>query len=274
MKIFVCAKQVPDLTAGFAMNPDGTLDRSRMESVTNPDDLRATEAALVLKEQFGCSVTVVTMGPPQSEEMLRELLAMGADDAVLVTGRPFAGSDTYATARILAAALRTVGFGPEDVVLCGQQAIDGDTAQVGPELAEQLGIPQITFASAIDADEEGFTVRSLTDTGYRVVRAEAPCLICCMNSLNKPRYMPVSGIFSAYDKPLTILGPDELNADPPITAEDVGLPGSPTNSLVTFPPAKRKRGTFIDGSERTIAEQLAAILKENRLLSAEEGGAR
>ena len=266
MKIFVCAKQVPDTTSKVYVKPDGTLDRAKMRTVTNPDDLAATEAALVLKERFGATVTVVTMGPPRAEEMLYELLAMGADDAVLVTGRSFAGSDTYATSRILAAAIRTVGFGPSDLILCGQLSIDGDTAQVGPELAECLGIPQMTFATAIEAGTDALIVTGRTDTGTRKVRLPFPCLVACTKDSNTPRYPSVDGIFSAYGKPLTILDLDALSAGPRLTAEDIGLAGSPTNSLLTFAPAPKHRGTMLDGADRKTCETLASILAAKHLL--------
>jgi electron transfer flavoprotein alpha/beta subunit len=147
MKIIVCVKQVPDTSGKVAVNPDGTLDRASMQTITNPDDLNAVEAALKLRDETGCKVTVVTMGPPPAEGMLRELLAMGADEAVLVSGREFGGSDTYATSQILAAAVNKIGVEKDDIVMCGRQAIDGDTAQVGPQIAEKLHLPQVTYVA-------------------------------------------------------------------------------------------------------------------------------
>ena len=144
MKIIVCVKQVPDTSGKVAVNPDGTLDRASMQTITNPDDLNAVEAALTLKDETGCKVVVVTMGPPPAEGMLREILARGADEAVLVSGREFGGSDTYATSQILAAAINRIGVEQGDIIMCGRQAIDGDTAQVGPQIAEKLNIPQVT----------------------------------------------------------------------------------------------------------------------------------
>ncbi len=149
MKAIVCVKQVPDTSGKVAVNENGTLDRASMATITNPDDLAAVEAALRLKDQTGCEVVVVTMGPPPAEGMLRELLARGADKAVLVSGREFGGSDTFATSQILAAAVNKIGVGPEDIVFCGRQAIDGDTAQVGPQIAEKLHLPQVTYAGEI-----------------------------------------------------------------------------------------------------------------------------
>ena len=144
MKYIVCVKQVPDTSGKVAVKPDGTLDRASMATIINPDDKNAIEAALALKDQNGAEVIVVTMGPPPAEGMLREIMAMGADRAVLVSGREFGGSDTFATSQILAAAINKIGVEDDDIVLCGRQAIDGDTAQVGPQIAEKLNLQQTT----------------------------------------------------------------------------------------------------------------------------------
>ena len=146
MKILVTVKQVPDTSGKVAVNPDGTLDRASMQTLIHPDDLTAVEAALALKDELGCKVVAFTMGPPPAEGMLRELMAMGVDEGVLVTAREFGGSDTYATSQIIAAAIDTYGIEKDDVILAGRQAIDGDTAQVGPQIAEKLHLPQITYA--------------------------------------------------------------------------------------------------------------------------------
>ena len=164
MKAIVCVKQVPDTSGKVAVKADGTLDRASMATITNPDDLNALEAALKLKDATGCEVVVITMGPPPAEGMLRELLARGADKAVLVSGREFGGSDTFATSQILAAAVNKIGVGPEDVVFCGRQAIDGDTAQVGPQIAEKLHLPQVTYVADIQKDGNTLTVNSRTYT--------------------------------------------------------------------------------------------------------------
>ena len=160
MKAIVCVKQVPDTSGKVAVKPDGTLDRASMATITNPDDLNALEAALKLKDATGCEVVVVTMGPPPAEGMLRELLARGADRAVLISGREFGGSDTFATSQIIAAAVNKIGVGPEDIVFCGRQAIDGDTAQVGPQIAEKLHLPQVTYAADIQKDGDTVTVKA------------------------------------------------------------------------------------------------------------------
>ncbi len=195
MKAIVCVKQVPDTSGKVAVKADGTLDRASMATITNPDDLNALEAALKLKDATGCEVVVVTMGPPPAEGMLRELLARGADKAVLVSGREFGGSDTFATSQILAAAVNKIGVGPEDVVFCGRQAIDGDTAQVGPQIAEKLHLPQITYAADITKDGDTLTVKRMLEDGYRRVKVQTPCLLTCIKELNQPRYMSVNGIF-------------------------------------------------------------------------------
>ena len=166
MKIIVCVKQVPDTSGKVAVNPDGTLNRASMATITNPDDLNAVEAALTLKEQTGAEVVVVSMGPPPAEGMLREVIARGADRAVLVSAREFGGSDTYATSQILAAAINKIGVGEEDIVMCGRQAIDGDTAQVGPQIAEKLHLPQVTYAADIQKDGDTITVKMNEHVDY------------------------------------------------------------------------------------------------------------
>ena len=178
MKAIVCVKQVPDTSGKVSVKPDGTLDRASMATITNPDDLNALEAALKLKDATGCEVVVVTMGPPPAEGMLRELLARGADKAVLVSGREFGGSDTFATSQILAAAVNKIGVGPEDVVFCGRQAIDGDTAQVGPQVAEKLGLPQVTYAEDIlDITAGKITIKRRLERGIEVVECPVPCVV-------------------------------------------------------------------------------------------------
>ncbi len=174
MKAIVCVKQVPDTSGKVAVKEDGTMDRASMDTITNPDDLNAIEAALTLKDATGCEVVVVTMGPPPAEGMLRELLARGADNAVLVSAREFGGSDTFATSQILAAAIKKIGVGPEDVVFCGRQAIDGDTAQVGPQIAEKLHLPQVTYVADIQKDGNTLTVKRMLEDGYMSSRCRLP----------------------------------------------------------------------------------------------------
>ena len=238
MKIIVCVKQVPDTSGKVAVNPDGTLDRASMQTITNPDDLNAVEAALALKDETGCKVVVVTMGPPPAEGMLREILARGADEAVLVSGREFGGSDTYATSQILAAAINRIGVEPEDIIMCGRQAIDGDTAQVGPQIAEKLGLPQVTYAADIHKDGDCITVKRMLEDGYMTIKVKTPCLVTCIKELNEPRYMSIGGVFECYDKPMAVFDYEALKDDPLIDPTTIGLKGSPTNILTSYPPAK------------------------------------
>ena len=205
MKILVCVKQVPDTSGKVAVNEDGTLNRASMATITNPDDLNAVEAALQLKDETGAEVIVVSMGPAPAEGMLRELLARGADRAILVSAREFGGSDTYATSQILAAAIKKIGLEDEDVIFCGRQAIDGDTAQVGPQIAEKLGLPQVSYVADIHKEGEQITCKRMLEDGYMTIKVNTPCLLTCIKELNTPRYMSVSGVFECYSKPMTCL---------------------------------------------------------------------
>ena len=266
MKIIVCVKQVPDTSGKVAVNPDGTLDRASMQTITNPDDLNAVEAALKLKDETGCEVVVVTMGPPPAEGMLREILARGADEAVLVSGREFGGSDTYATSQILAAAINRIGVEKEDIIMCGRQAIDGDTAQVGPQIAEKLGLPQISYAAEIKKDGDTITVQRMLEDGYMTIKVQTPCLVTCIKELNEPRYMSVGGIFEAYSKPMEVFDYNALKDDPLIDATTIGLKGSPTNILTSFTPPQKGAGMMLEGDGKETCEQLAAILAKKHII--------
>ena len=264
MKILVCVKQVPDTSGKVAVNPDGTLNRASMQTIINPDDMNAVEAALKLKDELGCKVTVVTMGPPPAEGMLRELMAMGADDGYLVSAREFGGSDTYATSQILAAALDTIGLDDDDIVFCGRQAIDGDTAQVGPQIAEKLHLPQVTYVADIQKDGNSLTVKRMLEDGYMMVKVQTPCLLTCIKELNQPRYMSVNGIFTCYDKPMEVFDYNALNDDPLIEVDTIGLKGSPTNVFKSFTPPQKGAGTMLTGDDT--AAQLAGILAKKHLI--------
>ena len=266
MKIIVCVKQVPDTSGKVAVNPDGTLNRASMQTITNPDDMNAVEAALKLKDETGCKVIVVTMGPPPAAGMLRELLAMGADEAVLVSAREFGGSDTYATSQILAAAVNKIGVEADDVVLCGRQAIDGDTAQVGPQIAEKLHLPQVTYAADIQKDGETITVKRMLEDGYMTIKVKTPCLITCIKELNTPRYMSVSGVFEAYSKPLATYDYETLKDDPLIDATTIGLKGSPTNIFKSFTPPQKGAGMMLEGADKSTCEQLAESLAKKHII--------
>ena len=195
MKIIVCIKQVPDTAGGVKFNPDGTLDRAAMLTIMNPDDKAGLEAALRLKDQYGAEVTVLTMGLPKAGDTLREALAMGADNAVLVTDRCLGGADTWATSSTIAAAIREMG--EYDLIITGRQAIDGDTAQVGPQISEHLDIPVISYARKIEIEGDAVKVQRQYDDRYHVVKAQMPCLITCLAEINDPRYMTPGGIFDA-----------------------------------------------------------------------------
>ncbi len=266
MKIIVCVKQVPDTSGKVAVNPDGTLNRASMAAITNPDDLNAVEAALVLKEQTGAEVIVVSMGPPPAEGMLREIQARGVDRAVLVSGREFGGSDTYATSQILAAAINKIGVDKDDIVMCGRQAIDGDTAQVGPQIAEKLGLPQVSYAAEITKDGDTLTIKRMLEDGYMTIKVKTPCLITCIKELNAPRYMSVNGIFECYSKPYEVLDYNALKDDPLIDPATIGLKGSPTNILTSFTPPQKGVGMMLEGADKATCEKLAGILAGKHLI--------
>ena len=266
MKIIVSIKQVPDTSGKVAVNPDGTLNRASMQTITNPDDLNAVEAALALKDQTGAEVVVISMGPPPAEGMLREILARGADRAVLVSAREFGGSDTYATSQILAAAIKKIGLEDDDVVFCGRQAIDGDTAQVGPQIAEKLGIPQVSYAADIQKEGETLTIKRMLEDGYMTIKVQTPCLLTCIKELNEPRYMSVGGVFEAYGKPLTTLGYEDLKDDPLIDATTIGLKGSPTNIFKSFTPPQKGAGMMLEGADKATCEKLAGILAAKHII--------
>ena len=266
MKIIVCVKQVPDTSGKVAVNPDGTLDRASMQTITNPDDLNAVEAALQLKEETGAEVVIVSMGPPPAEGMLRECLARGCDRAVLVSGREFGGSDTYATSQILAAAINKIGLGEEDIVLCGRQAIDGDTAQVGPQIAEKLDLPQVSYAADIKKDGKTLTVKRMLEDGYMTIKTQTPCLITCIKELNEPRYMSVYGVFDCYSKPYEVLDYNALKDDPLIDPSTIGLMGSPTNILTSFTPPQKGAGMMLEGADKATCDQLAGIMAAKHMI--------
>jgi len=266
MKAIVCVKQVPDTSGKVAVNPDGTLNRASMATIINPDDKNAVEAALKLKDATGCKVVVVTMGPPPAKEMLYELIAMGADEGVLVSAREFGGSDTFATSQILAAAVKKVGLDDDDIVFCGRQAIDGDTAQVGSQIAEKLGVPQISYAADIKIDGKKVTVKRMLEDGYMMIETQTPCLLTCIKELNEPRYMSLGGIMDCYSKPVAVYDYNTLKDDPLIEADTIGLKGSPTNIFKSFTPPQKGKGTMLEGADKATCETLAAELLKKHII--------
>ena len=255
MKIVVCIKQVPD-TAEVRLDPKtGTLIRDGVPSIINHDDKAGLEAALQLREKVGGTVTVVCMGPPQADVALREALAMGADDAYLLSAREFDGSDTYATATIIAAGLKKIGF---DLVITGRQAIDGDTAQVGPQIAEQLKIPQVSYAEELDVEGDHVIVKRQYEDQAHMLKVQIPCLVTALSELTEPRYMHVGGIVDAYNKDVTVWGFDDLKDS--LNPEWIGLKGSPTNVFQSFGKQPKAAGTVLAGLSAD--EAVAAIMEK------------
>ena len=204
MKICVCAKQVPD-TNEVRIDPvKGTLIREGVPSILNPDDANALEAALQLKDEYkDTTISVISMGPPQATYMLRECLAMGADEAVLLSDRAFGGADTCATSTTIAAGIKMLG--DVDIIFGGRQAIDGDTAQVGPQVAMRLGIPVVTYVQKIvEYTGDKIKVQRQLEDGYEVIEVKLPCFLTCVKELNEPRYMSVGSIVDAYKKDIKI----------------------------------------------------------------------
>ena len=243
MKILVCIKQVPD-TVEVKIDPKtGTLIRDGVPSIINHDDKTGIEAALTIKEQLGGTVTVVSMGPPQADVALREALAMGCDDAYLVSAREFGGSDTYATSGIIAAALKKIGY---DLIITGRQAIDGDTAQVGPQIAEKLALPQVSYVEEVkEATEEYVVVKRQYEDGYHIVKIKTPCLLTAIAELATPRYMSVRGIVEAYEAEIKVLGFEDLKDE--LELDMIGLKGSPTNVYQSFTKEVKGAGTILEG---------------------------
>ena len=256
MKIVVCIKQVPD-TVEVKIDPKtGTLVRDGVPSIINHDDKTGIEAALTIREQVGGTVTVVSMGPPQADVALREALAMGCDEAILVSGREFGGSDTYATSGILAAALKQLDY---DLIITGRQAIDGDTAQVGPQNAEKLHLPQVSYVEEIvEAAEDHVVVKRQFEDGYHIVKVKTPCLLTAIAELAEPRYMSVGGVFDAYQKEIKIFDFNLLKDD--LELDMIGLKGSPTNVYKSFTKELKGAGTVL--KDLTAEQAVEAIVKK------------
>ena len=263
MKIIVCAKQVPD-TNEIRINPEtGTLIRDGVPSILNPDDANALEEALKLKDQYpDTHVTVVTMGPPQAQEMLFECLAMGADEGILLSDRAVGGSDTWATSNAISATIEKIG--DYDLIFGGRQAIDGDTAQVGPQIAEKLGLPQVTYVMEfkIDENKKDITVKRQLEDGYEEIKIQTPCLLTCIKELNTPRYMSMAGIFNQ-DKKITVWNAADIQVD----LTTVGLKASPTNVYRSFTPRPKGKGSMVAGdTEAEIATNLIVSLKKKHII--------
>ena len=244
MKIVVCAKQVPDTTEVKLDPKTNTLIRDGVPSIINPDDKAGIEAALQLKEKCpGSTVTVVSMGPPQADVALREALAMGCDDALLISDRAFGGADTWATSSTIAAALKKLDY---DVIITGRQAIDGDTAQVGPQIAEKLHLPQVSYVEeVVEAAADHVVVKRQFEDGYHIIKIKTPCLLTAIAELATPRYMSVRGIVEAYEKEIKVLGFEDLKDG--LELDMIGLKGSPTNVYQSFTKEVKGAGTILEG---------------------------
>lgn len=261
MKIVVCIKQVPDTKGGVQFNPDGTLNRGAMLTIMNPDDKAGLEAALRIKDEIGAEVTALTMGLPKAEEVLREAMAMGADNGILVTDRVLGGADTWATSTTIAGALRNIDY---DLIITGRQAIDGDTAQVGPQIAEHLGIPVISYAQDIKIDGDYVIVKRQFDDRYHMLKAKMPCAITALSELNEPRYMTPGGIFDAYKKEITVWGRADLKD---VDDSNIGLNGSPTKIAKASDKVRKGAGeTVTPDSPKEAVDYIMAKFAEKHVI--------
>ncbi len=262
MKIIVCVKQVPD-TNEVKIDPvKGTLIREGVPSIINPDDANALEAALKIKDEYDdTTVDVITMGPPQAKSMLRECLAMGADSAYLLSDRAFGGADTCATSTTIAAGIANMGN--VDIIFAGRQAIDGDTAQVGPQVAQRLNLPVVTYVQEVEIKDGKCMVQRQLEDGYELIEVQTPCLLTCVKELNQPRYMTVSGIVDAYEKEITVWNHEDVKLDP----KDCGLNASPTQVFRSFTPDAKGKGEMIPaGNPSEIASTLVGKLKAKHII--------
>jgi electron transfer flavoprotein beta subunit len=256
MNIIVCIKQVPETTE-VKINPQtNTLIREGVKSIINPFDMYAIEEAVRLKEKFGGKTTVITMGPPQADAALREAISMGIDEGILLSDRAFAGSDTWATSYTLTAAIKKIGN--FDVILCGKQASDGDTAQVGPGISAHLDIPQVTYVKKIE-EIKGATARveRMMEEGYEVIETPLPALFTVVKEINEPRLPSLKGMMRARSAKIIVWSQEDLNLD----AQNIGLCGSPTQVVKIFTPPPRVGGQMLTGETQEIAEKLVELLK-------------
>ena len=259
MNIVVCVKQVPD-TAAVKIDPKtGTLIRDGVPSIMNPEDKHALEGALQLKETNGAKVTVISMGLPMAKAVLREALCMGADEAILLTDRCLGGADTLATSKSLAGVIKKLDY---DIVLAGRQAIDGDTAQVGPEIAEHLNLPQVTYVQDIKVEGDKLIVRRALEDGYQVVEVKTPCLLTAIEELNEARYMNIADIFATNDDQIKVMSADDIDVD----KEELGLKGSPTKVKKSMTKEVKGAGEIVRESPKNAAYYVVGKLKEKHYI--------
>ena len=261
MKIIVCIKQVPNVKEVKWDPETGNLIRTGLPSIINVNDKSAIEAALLLKEKYGGTVTVISMGPPQVEEALRDALGMGADNAFQICAKEFAGADCWATTYTLGCAIRTIG--EFDLVLTGVEAMDGNTAQVGPELARNLGVPVLSYVLNVEVQDGKVRVEQKLGDATRVLEAPLPALITMHRDSCVPRVAPMDCVMEACEKDIPIWGPEEINADP----NECGIKGSPTRLRKVFTP-KHSRGKveILGGDYNEAVEKLLAKFKEQYII--------
>ena len=257
MNIIVCIKQVPETTE-VRINPEtNTLIREGVKSIINPFDMYAIEESIRLKEKFGGKVTVISMGPPQADAALREAISLGADEGVLVCDRAFAGSDTWATSYTLAGAIKKLG--EFDLILCGKQASDGDTAQVGPGISTHLDIPQVTYVKKIEeVKDKIMRVERMLEEGFEVIETPLPALLTVVKEINEPRLPSLKGMMRSKQAKITSFTQNDLNLDP----QNIGLCGSPTQVVKIFTPPQRTGGQILTGEIPEIAEKLVNLIKD------------
>jgi electron transfer flavoprotein beta subunit len=260
MNVIVCIKQVPETTE-VRINPEtNTLIRDGVKSIINPFDMYAIEEGVRLKEKFGGKTTVITMGPPQAESALREAISMGCDEAILISDRAFAGSDTWATSYTLSCAIRKISkeTGEFDIILCGKQASDGDTAQVGPGISTHLDIPQVTYVKKIEEIKDNVArVKRMTEEGFDVLETPLPVLFTVVKEINLPRIPSLKGMMRARQAKISQWTAKDIDAEP----KNIGLTGSPTNVVKIFTPPARKGGQILTGEVIEVVEKLVGLLK-------------
>ena len=259
MNIVVCLKQVPDTTAVKIDPKTGTLIRDGVPSIINPEDKHALEGALQLKEQYGGKVTVLSMGLPMAKAALREALCMGADEAILLTDRCLGGADTLATSKALAGVIAKLDY---DLVFAGRQAIDGDTAQVGPEIAEHLNIPQVTYVQNVEVKGDTLVVNRALEDGHQIVEVKTPCLLTAIEELNHPRYMKVANIFETSDDQIKVMTADDIDVD----KSELGLKGSPTKVKKSMTKEVKGAGELVKEAPKDAAAYVIGKLKEKHYI--------
>lgn len=259
MNIVVCVKQVPDTTAVKIDPKTGTLIRDGVPSIINPEDKHALEGALKIKEATGAKVTVVSMGLPMAKAALREALCMGADEAILLTDRALGGADTLATSKALSGVISKLNA---DIVFAGRQAIDGDTAQVGPEIAEHLNIPQVTYVQDVKVEGETLIVNRALEDGHQVIEVKTPCLLTAIEELNRPRYMQISRIFETSDDEIKVMGASDID----VPVEELGLKGSPTKVKKSMTKEVKGQGELVKQEPKDAVTYVLGKLKEKHYI--------